>query len=857
MAMDVPHGEWHGERQQGQGHREGEAAGPRFGAVLRGYRQRAGLTQEALAERAGLSARGIQDLERGLHRAPQGATVALLAAALGLDAPEHRRLEAAAPRQRGVPPPDRSRREEGAARLPAPLTALLGRAGEVAVVDGLLRRPGVRLLTLTGPGGVGKTRLAIQVATEAAGRYADGVWWVDLAPLGEPGLVWTTVAQELGLRLEGDEPPLGRLIAALLRARLLLVLDNFEHVLPAATGLAELLGACTGVQALVTSRARLRAQGERRYAVPPLALPAPEAVLDVASLGVVAAVALFVARAGEGESAFALATTNAEAVAEVCRRLDGLPLAIELAAARVVLFPPAALLSRLERSMDLLTGGRQDAPARQRTLRATLAWSHDLLNAGERALFRRLAVFVGGATVGAVEAVCAAGEGSGDDVLECLAGLVDKSLLRVEEQPDGEPRLGMLETVRAYGLEQLTTHGEDEEVRERHATWVLELAARARVELMGSQAGAWSVRMEAEHDNVRAALGWAVERGEAAIALRLGADLWRFWQIRGHVGEGRRWLEAVLALPGGDRAARAIALEGAAVLADLQHADDRAAALFEQSVALRQDLGDRGGRAVLQGYLGDVATRRGAYARAVNLDAESVAGARAAGDWWTLAFRLAQLGAARLDQGDVDGAVGAYKESRALFQDRGHDWGVALALDGLGDVARFRRQYEHAAALYEASLALRGSLGDRGGIAAALYRCGAVARTQGELGRAGALFAESVALFEAVGDSGRIAIGLAGLAGVAAAQGQYAQAARLFGAAAELHKRTATVAPPLDRTVHDVDAQVSRVSLGDDVFAAEWTRGRSLPLDGIIAAARAAFADDLSDGTPCWLSPRG
>lgn len=502
-------------------------AGSRFGALLKRYRVAAGLTQEGLAERAGLSAKAISALERGARQVPRRDTVQLLADALALAGPERDALEATVRRRLGpahaAPLP----------ALPAPLTPLVGRAQAEADVARLLHRPEVRLLTLTGPAGVGKTRLALQVAWDLGATYPDGVAFVALAALRDPALVLPTIARTLGLRDAGGRPLDKTLLAALRDRSLLLVLDNLEQVLVAGPAIAEVVAACPGVTVLATSRARLRVRGEHEYPVPPLALPASGA--DDQGVAGVAAVALFVQRARALQPDFVLTTATATPVAEICRRLDGLPLALELAATRIKVLPPRALLARLGQRLILLTDGPRDAPPHQRTLRATLAWSYDLLTPDQQALFRQLAVFVGGCTLETAEAVCAPDDGPDrPPLLDGLAQLVDQSLLVVDRGAaveDGdrgadsvEPRYGMLETLREYGLEALAARGETDVVHRRHALHYLALVEAALPWLTGPHQVAWFARLEREHDNVRAALQWACARaGGTGAALRRGA----------------------------------------------------------------------------------------------------------------------------------------------------------------------------------------------------------------------------------------------------------------------------------------------------------------------------------------------
>jgi predicted ATPase/DNA-binding XRE family transcriptional regulator len=734
-------------------------------------REAAGLTQEELASRSDLSTDAVSALERGLRRHPYPHTVRSLADALGLAEEEKAVLLAAVPKRAApcAPLPE-------SFTLPVPLTPLVGREQDAEELAHLLQQPEVRLLTLTGPGGVGKTRLALRVAWDAARSFPDGVTFVDLTELANPTRFAPTVAYALGLRDTGTKPPFDLLLARLRDKELLLVLDNFERVTTAALLLVRLLSGCPRLKALVISRIALGVRGEQRFVVQPLQTPDAVRELDAAGIEDSPAVLLFVGRARAVDPAFRLTDDNAPAVAGICRRLDGLPLAIELAASRAVLLPPEALLARLESGLSLLEGGGPDVPERQRTMRRTIAWSYDLLSEAEKALFRRLSVFEAGCTLEAAEAVCSAEVPAAHveteqrlDVLNGLSSLVDASLLRREAGPNGEPRLTMLAVVREHARELLVESGEADATRERHAGYFVTLAETAAPALYGPDHAAWLERLQREYDNLVAALEWAREVGDAETGLRLTGALSWFWWVRGHLSEGRRWIEELLEQDAANQegsapgSVRAKALLGAGRLAfgqgDLAHA----ARTFGESLAIYRGLGDEGGIASVLVELGQVTGAQGDQDRAAALSEQGLALSRELGNHINAAIALNTLGHIERHRRNREGATARYEESVALFRRIGDQRGVAYALASLGTAALESGEHERALSLHEESLSLYERMGDKAGVALALVNLGDVARERGERERAALLYEEALALQRELGNERGAARALARL----------------------------------------------------------------------------------------------
>jgi predicted ATPase/class 3 adenylate cyclase/tetratricopeptide (TPR) repeat protein len=695
--------------------------------------------------------------------------------------------------------------------LPLQLTSFVGRERELDEIRRQLEQ--ARLLTLTGPGGVGKPRLALQVAADLLDRFADGVWLVDLAPLSDPGLVAEVVASSVGVREETNRPVLATLASELQDRMLLVLLDNCEHLLDASAELVvTLLRACPSLRVLATSREPLRLSGEFTYPVPTLALPDLRNLPPVESLTQYEAVELFVERAALTRAGFAVTSGNASAVAHLCHRLDGIPLAVELAAAWVRVLSPEEIASRLDNRFRFLTGGARTALRRQQTLQAMIDWSHDLLSDSERVLLRRLSVFAGGWTLEAAETVCGIDTGTvplpspihpqggyppstreaetrhtpihSTDILDLLSRLVDKSLVVVEQTPGGDSRFRLLETIRHYGHERLLEAGEAERVRQSHAEFFLGLAEEAEPHLAGAEQGVWLDGLEREHDNFRAALEWSLSQGSGGhgsgvggqegagtfrfqpsalspqpsalnpreAGLRLVGALWRFWEMRGHLHEGRHRLEQVLARGAERTTARAKALEGAGALAWGQSDYSAAQSLLEESLAIRRELGDQAGIAGALNWLGLVRRSRHDYEAARRLHQESRAICQQSGDTAGVAAALVHLGRVAHEQDDLRTARAFYEASLAMERQSGNSRGVALSLNRLGLVAYVQGDYPMARSLFEESLAIRRELGDRAGIAGSLSNLGLAVQEMGDYEGARTLFEESLAIERELGD---------------------------------------------------------------------------------------------------------
>jgi predicted ATPase/transcriptional regulator with XRE-family HTH domain/Flp pilus assembly protein TadD len=914
--------------------------GTAFGLWLKQRRKDSGLTQKELAERVECSAVTIEKIESG-ERKPSSQIALLLAEHLNVPTDEHQAFVEFS--RADIPSSHLANLAQGNGRspwrtlhgistnLPTPPTAFIGREDVVEAACAALRGPSVRLLVLTGPPGIGKTRLALQVAGALGVDFEDGVFFVGLAPVSDPGLVAPSIAATLGVREmgRGSAPPppkgpgsdtpkrgsvgqeatpaseylrhedvtLQSLKRYLRDKRILLVLDNFEQVMAAAPMVTELLAAAPWVKALVTSREVLHVYGEHDFPVPPLKLPQGRYRGQVEHLMQYEAVRLFVERAWAARPEFALTDENAQAVLEICVRLDRLPLTIELAAARIRTLSPQEILDRLENSLELLMGGARDLPVRQRALRSAIDWSYDLLNREERAMLRRMAVFAGGCAREAAEEVLSPGESgveAGDlgsprvlrtqllrrvHAADLLEQLLDKSLL-LQEEAHGEIRYSMLETVREYASEKLSQSGEVETLRWQHARYYLGFLEKAQGHLQGPQQVEWLERLEREHNNARAGLAFLLERGEAELALRLGSALWRFWQLHGHLTEGLRWLERALALAGevtprvradaltaagnlawnysdfdyartmyqqsleisresGDRRGMARPLNNLAVLAHAQGDYGQAAELFEQSLALKRELGDRTGMASSLNGLGTVMQDWGHYPLAESMYEESLELYRELGDRHGIASALTNLGVNSVLLGNPDKAHTLYEEALALRRELGDKQGVSNVILNMGEAASYQGHYSAAAALYEQSLTMRRQMQDRHGLASSLRHLGITMYRLGRPRRAQGLLRQGLDLFVELGDRPSIAECLIGLAGVAGTSGQAEKAARLLGAADAILEALGFHLHIVDRIEYERDVAVARKALGEEAWTRAWEAGRALTAEAATTLARA------------------
>jgi non-specific serine/threonine protein kinase len=760
--------------------------------------------------------------------------------------------------------------------LPQQLTRFIGRQREIAEVQKLVAQ--ARIVTLTGSGGVGKTRLALQAALDSMNEFRDGVWFVDLASLSEPSFVHQTVASAIGVREESGRSILKTLTDYLERKNLLLVLDNCEHLINACAQLADgLLRTSKSLHILATSRESLRIAGESVFRVPSLALPDAQRLPAAERLSEYEAIQLFIDRACSVRPGFALTAQNAQVLAQVCIRLDGIPLAIELAASRVTVLSVDQIHARLNDQLNLLTGGSRTALPRQQTLRAATDWSYNLLSPAEKTLFHRLAVFSGGWTLEAAEAICIGHGLEQARVLELLSGLVDKSLVLTEERR-GQPRYQLLATILQYGQERLSQTVEARPIRRRHAEFFLAFAEEGEAKMQGPDQSIWLDRLSAEHDNMRVVLKWALTE-DAEVGLRLAGILKEFWDILGHWTEARKWFEELLTREGamtrtaerakalnaasrfarleddhvsarrfseealsisrefGDKREVAQSLRGLGSLALRQCDYETARALHEESLAIQRKLNDKREIAISLRILTGTALCQSDYIAARLMGEESLSIFRELGDKRGIATSLLNLSAVAIPQGDYASAHSLLEENLAIRRQLGDKLGIAHSLNGLGAVAQRRRDYTEARALYEESLALHRALGNKRGIADALTNLAKVVQRGADYLTARALHTESLTIRRELGETAGIAESFEELAALSLLQGLNERAVHLWAAAKALRELGGIPRSLDDADDHSSRVNAARAALGEDDFAAAWAEGDAMTLDRAVAYA--------------------
>ena len=777
-----------------------------FGYWLRLKRKALDLTREALADRVGCSVSTIRKLEEE-ERHPSAQIAELLAEIFKIPTTERTAFlrfargdwrsapslgDEEAPWRVSTP----ALPQQPHSNLPATFTSFIGRDKDIAAVQDYLTNPDIRLVTLIGPPGIGKTRLSIESASQSLTHFPDGVYFVALAPLDLPSLIPSAISQALGYIEKNNLSPEERLIEGIANKRMLLVLDNCEHLIAeVARVVSSLLSACSRLKILTTSREALQIPGEWLYSVPALDMPKENSVVDIETISEFPAPVLFAERARAVRSDFALNAENVQAVAAICAQLAGLPLAIELIAARVKTFSIEQIAARLDDRFALLTGGSRIAPSRQQTLRATLDWSYELLTETERELFRQLSVFVGGFTLEALESVALLD--SNQSILDALSRLVDKSLLLVEQRD--QPRYRLLEPIRQYARDKLNETRESNLIQDRHLYYYLRVAEEAEPYLFGAGQQDWKNRLELDHDNLRVALAWSLESNQIEAGLKMAGALAWFWNSKGHLSEGNLWLEKILASGIGNQGKeRAKALRASSILSTRTGDYIRARAFAESSIELYRAIGDNRGAGLVLADLGASFHFGGKEEEAIESLEESLRLLRATGERWGIAYAQVLLGDTLFRMGDIERAATQWEESLRLTQELGEHYLMAWSLGGLGDVARHRADYKHATGMFKESLSLYLSSGDKIGPPFSLEVLGLVAA--------------------ALGDAKR--------------------AARLWGAASAW--REAINEPLFSLTYHrDYAASVAqaRTQLGEEVYASAWSEGHAMSPEQAIALA--------------------
>ncbi len=803
-----------------------------FGLLLRQYRIAAHLSQEALAERSSLSAIAISALERGTRRTPRLETVHLLAEALRLTPEEQTALTASVQSFHALseasPPPH---------NLPAELTSLIGREQDIAAVMALLQQESVRLLTLTGPPGVGKTRLALRVAVNLLSFFSDGVFFVSLAASTEPELALSTIAQVLGVKEAGGQPLLETLYQYLHTKHLLLVLDNFEQILTVAPTLTSLLSHCSGLTLLVTSRTILSVQGEHEYTVAPLHLPTRSMSQSLEDIAQSPAVQLFIERVRASLPDFVLTSHTASTIATICSRLDGLPLALELAAPRMKFIAPIELLHHLKHRLVVLVDGARDMPARQQTLRSALSWSYDLLNQSEQKLLQRIALFRGSATLAALEALTSDEE---IDVLNSVGHLVNHSLLQSQEHVNQVARFSMLETIREYGLERLQASDEQGYVQRRYALYFLTLAQQIESCLEeGNQEEVLS-QLETEHENLRGALEWARNNAEIELELCLASALWPLWEMRGYVSEGRQWLDSALVRSShASSSARAKALSAAGTLARMQGDYARAVSLHEEAVSLWRSIGEKEPLSTVLSKLGDEVLQQGQVERALALLEESLAVDRERGYIRGVASKLNALGYVLRYRWELEHSLTLLRESLNLYQAMGDKRGIAMSFVSIAMTMTFQENTERVLPLLENALRLYHEVQDRWGIASTLLNLGTATMMLHHQDRAKHFFVESLTLYQEFGSKQNIAQCLLSMALLAVRGRHEGRAALLAGAAESLRESIKCPLEPLAQQVCTQAFDEARLRYDPEAFSTQWALGRTLSMEQAMSIATA------------------
>lgn len=827
---------------------EAETPDVSFGRLIRARRRALDLTQEDLAHKVGYSVITIRKVEAD-ERRPSRQLVHRLAQSLDIPVDQHESFAALGRAGESEPGGDLLRRIAGLApladvvppsNLPTPLTRLIGREQEVLAVCGSLTQRDTRLVTLVGPPGIGKSRLALQAAANLRNAFPDGIFYVPLAAVTDPALVPPTVAKSVGVKEISGQSLISLLIDHLHDRRVLLVVDDFEHLLAAASLIAEVLTACPAPKILATSRAPLRIRGEHLFPVPSLAAPSPLTEMTMLEAAGYASVELFVERAEAVHPGFQLSSANVAYIARICADLDGLPLAIELVAARTRLMTLQELVVRLSDRLSLLTDGPRDAPAHQQTLRSTIDWSYDLLNPAEQVLFARLGVFVGGCSLAAAEEVVGALGDLPLSVLDGLAVLTDQNLLGYEDRADGERYYEFLGMIREYALERLAERGELEEARVACCGVYLRLAEQASGHMGGDDQQQWLDRLDAAHDNLRATLEWHVQKQAAEPALRMVAALWTFWHVRSRQTEGRRFISQVLSLPGpsGDRT-RALALFGAGWIALDQNDHIEATEYFEESLAIFRELGDVRGIADALHGVGIMTQAAGDDAGAAVLFSESLDYNQQLQDDVGIAWSLDHLGNAALALGDCTEAQHLFDQSMSIFRRLGHDWGIAISLHHQGLASVEQGELGEAYERFSAGVTLFRKLANNWGVAASFEQMGYVALSRQEYPQAVEYLTSSLSGYHATKDRAGFARCIAGLASVAVAEGTLDRAAYLLAGAEATAEAGGIRMNPGARAIQARDVAIVRQALANEPVELAWSAGREATMTQLWAFVQA------------------